>query len=109
MKNYPGCKMLIHFQLFEDIMNILDPEMNFVDDEEGSLAEEDEEAIESDAGSSKQSGQKDKSGDDRSELREYVSELYFVDWFMSYCSHFFISTKGCYTYPIDIHIYTQRQ
>ena len=50
-------------------MNILDPEMNLMEEEEGSLAEEDEEA-ESDTVSSKLSGPKDKSGDDRSELRE---------------------------------------
>lgn len=66
---YPHLEESVNPELFEDIMNILDPEMNLMEEEEGSLAEEDEEA-ESDTVSSKLSGPKDKSGDDRSELRE---------------------------------------
>lgn len=44
---YPHLEESVNPELFEDIMNILDPEMNLIDDEEGSLAEEEEEEKES--------------------------------------------------------------
>lgn len=67
---YPHLEESVNPELFEDIMNILDPEMNLIEDEEGSLEEEDEE-VESEAGSgSKDSRTKDKSVDDRSEMKD---------------------------------------
>ncbi|WAQ99106.1 FA47E-like protein [Mya arenaria] len=51
---YPHLEESVNPELFEDIMNILDPEMNMIDDEEGSLAEEEEDeegdSVESDKG-----------------------------------------------------------
>ncbi|KAL4230530.1 FAM47 [Mactra antiquata] len=39
---YPHLEESVNPELFEDIMNILDPEMNLIDDDEGSLAEGEE-------------------------------------------------------------------
>ena len=59
---------LISSQLFEDIMNILDPEMNLIDEEEGSLAEEEEDGDKESLNSEGQQSSRDE--DAKTDTRE---------------------------------------
>ncbi|KAH3842863.1 protein FAM47E-like isoform X4 [Dreissena polymorpha] len=70
---YPHLEESVNPELFEDIMNILDPEMNLLDEEEGSFAEEEEEeerseSAESDKG--RQSAPEDDAKTDPKETEE---------------------------------------
>jgi len=64
--------IFIHPQLFEDIMNILDPEMNMIDDDEdeGSLVEEEEEEEERESIASDKGRESDRDQETRAEARE---------------------------------------
>ncbi|XP_060606139.1 protein FAM47E-like isoform X2 [Ruditapes philippinarum] len=70
---YPHLEESVNPELFEDIMNILDPEMNLIDDEEGSLAEEDEDENEDRVSADsdrQQTGDISRDEDTKTELRE---------------------------------------
>lgn len=67
---YPHLEESVNPELFEDIMNILDPEMNLIDDEEGSLAEEEEEDEEKDSFASDEKPAESRESGQRSEQKE---------------------------------------
>lgn len=67
---YPHLEESVNPELFEDIMNILDPEMNLIDDEEGSLAEEEEDEEDKESVESDKKLDSTREEDNKTETRE---------------------------------------